>query len=212
MSLLRRVSKRDPWIESEVVDGSIATRLARTYIEHSDVRRYLSRIAEHHNISVSTDIGAGYGRMLPVLHEFAEKVVAWEREPALADLARHLYPEAEVNQVKSLAHLPAPTSTFDFVLSFTVLQHMSHEEAGEVAREIMRVLKPSGSLLLCEETDPAHVFGQPDDPSSKFTLGRSVAEYERIFSPLKLVETSRRRVEPGYPRPDVGSYMLFAAG
>jgi SAM-dependent methyltransferase len=211
VKLLRRAAKWSPWGEAEVVDGSIAGRLARTYIEHSDVQGYLEKVANRHAISASCDVGSGYGRMLPVLREVSERVVAFEREPSLAELARQLYPESEVKQVSSLERLPVPDSTFDFVLSFTVLQHMSHDSVRRVASEIVRVLKPTGSLLLCEETDATLVYGQPDEPDGKFTLGRSVSDYEGTFAPLKLVETSPRRVEPGYPRPDVGSYLLFSA-
>jgi hypothetical protein len=64
--------------------------------------------------------------------------------------------------------------------------------------------------VICEETDPAHRAGDVFDPNGMCTIGRSVSSYAEVFSPLELVTTRPRVIEPTYPRADVGTYMLFA--
>ena len=97
----------------------------------------------------------------------------------------------------------------DLALTFTVLQHLTDTVAAAAAGEIVRLVKPGGHVLICEETDPAHRDGAVDDPHGMCTIGRTVAEYQRLFGALDLLDTAPRRIEPTYPRPDVGTYLLF---
>ena len=74
---------------------------------------------------------------------------------------------------------------------------------------IKRAVRAGGYVLCCEETDVEHRHGETDNPRGKCTIGRSVRTYEELFRPFTLERTSPRRIEPTYPRPDVGTYMLF---
>ena len=191
-----------PWREEEVVDASYPAFACRTYLEQRDVRRFLHRAACAVPVNSAADLGCGFGRMTPVLREVASAVVGFEREPGFVERARSLWPDADFRRVDSLASLPCPDGCFDFVLSFTVLQHVPDADLPAVAEEIKRVLRRPGHLLLCEETDERHVAGD--------TTGRSIARYEALLEPLRLVEWCARGIEPTYPRADVGTYMLFA--
>jgi hypothetical protein len=75
---------------------------------------------------------------------------------------------------------------------------------------LRRIVRPAGYLLLCEETDAALEAGDRSAAHLGYTCGRSVTTYEAWLAPWKLVATRRRLIEPGYPRADVGTYMLFA--
>ena len=44
---------------------------------------------------------------------------------------------------------------------------------------------------------------------SRSVAKRPVAWYAEQLQPSTLLATSPRVIEPGYPRPDVGTYMLF---
>jgi SAM-dependent methyltransferase len=160
-------------------------------------------------LQAAADIGCGYGRLSPVLAELCSQVVGFEREPEFVRQAQELWPAIEFRQTPSLARLPAPSASFDFVLTFTVLQHLIETEAQRVARELKRVLRRPAFLLLCEETDEAHVAGDLFDPAGTCTIGRRVERYQKLLAPLELMETASRRIEPTYPRPNVGTYMLF---
>lgn len=64
-------------------------------------------------------------------------------------------------------------------MTWTVLQHIRPAQIDTAAAEILRVLAPGATLLICEETrDPAGSGGH--------TWHRSVASYEQMLSPLRL--------------------------
>jgi SAM-dependent methyltransferase len=197
------------WHESDVVDVGYAAFAVRTYLEQADLGRYLDRVSGEIDPDAACDIGAGYGRLSMVLADRFKTVVAFEREPAFCEQGRRLLPGVRFCQVSTLERLPTPSGSFDFVLTFTVLQHLIDPVLQNVAGEIKRIVSTPGFVLLCEETDKGHVDGDLSDPNGRCTIGRSVEDYAALFAPLKLIETSPRRIEPTYPRPAVGTYMLF---
>jgi SAM-dependent methyltransferase len=200
-----------PWTVRDVVDVDYPAFAIRTYLEHVDLRAYVRRISAGNRLEHACEIGCGYGRMTVVLTEFASRVVGFERQPELVEEARRLHPGIEIVRVTDLGALPSPDAAFDFVLTFTLLQHLTDAAVGRAVAEIRRIVRPSGSVLICEETDPRHRSGDLNDEAGRCTIGRSVATYAALFAPFRLVATSPRRIEPTYPRPDVGTYMLFQA-
>src|SRR5205085_8464334 len=94
----------------------------------------------------------GYGRLTVVLSEFAPEVTGFEREKSLVLEARRLRPSIEFVEVDSLARLPRASESCDFLMSFTVLQHMHDAEAESILAEIKRIAG-GGFVLLVEETD-----------------------------------------------------------
>jgi len=198
-----------PWTLRDVVDVDFPAFALRTYLEQAGVRRFLSKAAAGRRLSAAAEVGCGYGRLLPVLGEFAGRVAGFERQREFAAEAARLHPATEVSRVSTLENLPARDGSFDVVLTFTVLQHLVDPVAGRVAAEIRRILAPGGHVLICEETDPGHVWGDTSDPEGMCTVGRSAETYARLFSPLRLLESAPRVIEPTYPRPDVGTYLLF---
>ena len=147
--------------------------------------------------------------MTPVLTEFADSVCGFEREPHFVEQAQPLFPGIAFHQVAGLDSLPVPENHFSLALTFTVLQHLTEPVLARVAREIDRVLEPGGILVLCEETDTSHVSGTVTDPNGMSTIGRSVAAYHALFPGYRLRTTRPRVIEPTYPRPEVGTYMVF---
>jgi SAM-dependent methyltransferase len=147
-----------------------------------------------------------------VLTEFADRVVMFEREPALlADAAPVLEPfGVEIQPIIRISDLPAPSRTFQFAMTFTVLQHLTEDELKPAIDEIKRIVARPGYVLLCEDTDAAFHMGNTIDGGG-VTIGRSVEHYACLMEPFTLVSTSPRRVEPVYYRPNCGTYMLFYA-
>jgi SAM-dependent methyltransferase len=200
---------RTVWQQEHVVDVRDAAFAARTYLEHADVRALLTRALGAGRLRWACEVGSGYGRMSVVLTEFADAVVGLEREPHFVREAAELLPAISFVNVQALTHLPVRTAVVDLVLTFTVLQHLTDPVVEAAAREIVRILKPGGHLLMCEESDPLHRDGAFEDPNGSCTIGRPVSRYESLFASLDLLATQPRRIEPTYPRPDVGTYMLF---
>jgi SAM-dependent methyltransferase len=213
----RFMRRRAVWSETEVVDVAGSAFAARCYLEQAEVRRYLRRAAEEIELRDLADVGCGFGRLTPVLAEFG-RAVGFEREPAFVAQARALWPGLAFHEVRELSRLPARGGSFDLVMTFTVLQHLIDREALRVIKELKSVVRRPGFVLLCEETDPEHQSGDATDPRARVTIGRPVECYEALLSPLRLVESSPRMIEPTYRRQDgtappagVGTYMLFQA-
>ena len=201
--------KSKSWTPTDVVDVTGPSALLRNYLEQRDVRAYLQQAASRTLIRRAFDVGCGFGRLTPVLTECADDVTGFEREAALVDTARRLLPKLRFERVATLEQLPADDASAQFVLTFTVLQHMPDARAEAVLAEIRRVLAPGGHLLLVEETDATLEAGDAARADLGYTRGRAVAWYAERLQPSTLLATSPRVIEPGYPRPDVGTYMLF---
>jgi len=203
------MSERKTWTPSDVVDVSGPAALLRNYLEQGYVRDCITRVAGEGRIRIAYDVGCGFGRLTPVLAEQAARVVGFEREAQLVETARRLLPNYEFIQVASLEQLPVPDHSAEFVMIFTVLQHMPDWNAEAVIEETLRVLSPGGFVLAVEETDATLEAGDAEHAEFGYTKGRSWSWYARHFEPLKLIRMAPRIIEPGYPRADVGTYMLF---
>jgi SAM-dependent methyltransferase len=179
----------------------------RNYLEQRDVRRCLDAARKLRPIRRAFDVGCGYGRLTMVLMEVAADVVGFEREASFVGEARRLLPGALFHQVETLERLPAPTGSCDFAMTFTVLQHMRDSDARAVLEELKRVAQ-GGIVLLTEETDPSLSDGVAEGGTG-VTVGRSEETYAGWMAPFSQVLQFRRQIEPGYPRANVGSYMMF---
>lgn len=215
MSDVNDVSERKVWTVTEVTDVFGPNAILRSYLEQSEVRRYLQRGATAASaagapIRCAVDVGCGYGRLTPVLTEFAPRVIGCEREASLLAIARPLQPGVTFIEAPTLAALPVDTGAADLVMAFTVLQHMADAQADAVLGEIRRIASPTAHVLLVEETDTALEAGDAAQADLGYTRGRPVAWYAERMPGFVLLDTSPRRIEPGYPRPDVGTYMFFA--
>jgi SAM-dependent methyltransferase len=200
---------RTIWQTTDVVDVRDATFAARTYLEHRELRRLLLSILGSRRVDHACELGSGFGRMTPLLMEFAEDVSGFEREPHFVAEAQQLFPEITFHRVETLEAVPAPDQHFALVLTFTVLQHLTDAVLHGVAREIHRALRPGGILVMCEETDTNQVHGSVSDPNGSCTIGRSVPSYHALFPGYLLRATRPRIIEPTYPRPDVGTFIAL---
>ena len=198
------------WTPSEVVDVDGPRAMLRAYLEQRDVRELCASVSIGAPVASACDVGCGFGRLTPVLTEFAERVVGFEREAGLLNIARSLQPSIDFRPIERLQALPAERASFNLGLVFTVLQHIPEPEVRAVIDELRRIVRPDGRLLLCEETDATLEAGDRREAHLGYTCGRATTTYETWLAPWKLVATRRRSIEPGYPRPDVGTYMLFA--
>lgn len=197
------------WHETHVVDVRDSAFASRLYREQRDVRSFLAFISDWKRLRLGCEIGSGYGRMTAVLCKFCEQVIGFEREVHFVHTSRILVPTAHFLPIESLSEVPSEAEAFDFVLTFTVLQHLNHLLLDRVSLEIGRILAHDGFLLICEETDPAVVTGFPNDPQAYCTIGRSVDTYAKLFETLDLLLTCPRRIERNSPRNSAGTYMLF---
>src|SRR3954471_23107112 len=62
------------WTPREVVDVDGPRAMLRASLEQRDVRRFCANVSPAGNLSAACDVGCGFGRLTPVLTEFAERV------------------------------------------------------------------------------------------------------------------------------------------
>jgi SAM-dependent methyltransferase len=124
-----------------------------TTIEDLDRRYYPDYVDEHTRFDAvirsylrpgmaALDAGAGRGVMYPYdYREVAARMAGADTDPAVMDNA-NLTDAA----IADLGHLPYEDATFDLVFSKYVFEHL--DRPGTVMRELRRVMKPGGHLLI----------------------------------------------------------------
>jgi SAM-dependent methyltransferase len=124
-----------------------------TTIEKLDRRYYPGYVDEHTRFDTlirsylrpdvaTLDAGAGRGVMYPYdYREIVERMAGADTDPAVMDNAN-----LTDRVIADLAHLPYEEGVFDLVFSKYVFEHL--ERPLHVMRELRRVMKPRGHLLI----------------------------------------------------------------
>lgn len=202
-------SARMIWDIGSVSDVAGPVDNVRNYIERRNLRSILKELSAIHPIKSTCEVGCGYGRITMVLKEFADHVVGFEREPHLATLAQSLLPEIEICRCDSLDQISKMgKGPFDFIMTWTVLQHLTDDFCLKVIEEIKK-LAPNGYVLLTEKNDAIRVTENNKDDRCFISRARPVEVYKEWMKPFVLVKATERILEPGYPNPKPGACMLF---
>lgn len=182
----------------------------QSYLDCQSIRRFLARAAAMRPLEWALDIGCGYGRVTMVLAEFARNVIAVEREPRLVELARSLLPEIRFFRQDSILRLPGiEDGSCDFVMTFTVLQHMVDEDCLAVLAEIKRVCRLGGFVLLAEKYKPGDETASKTDRSQFLSKHRPLDVWQEWMKPLRLVEAMDRPMQPLWKGAAAGGLMFF---
>ena len=105
------------------------------------------------------DLGCGTGRWVRRYEELGFSPIGVDATLGMLRVAHALRTNAPV--VAGLASsLPFANDAFDCVSDITVVQHIPHEFQREALREMVRVLKPGGRIILLElvRGDDSHIF------------------------------------------------------
>jgi SAM-dependent methyltransferase len=102
------------------------------------------------------DIGCGTGQNLGLLNALKpSRIVGVDISPIAINFAREAWPRCEFVQCDINRELPFAEKTFDVVTIFNVLYHAWVESDLRVLKDVRRVLKPGGILLITEPAFPA---------------------------------------------------------
>lgn len=143
---------------------------------YSSVERVVRQRLKH-DAPRCLDIGAGSGDLLALLHQ------TWPRMQAEAcdyHIERFALQDVLITQIDLNTHpLPYPDASFDLVTCSEVLEHV--ENYRSVLREIQRVLKPNGLMVVTT----------PNVLNMKSRLRYLVCGFANLFGPLPVKNQDR---------------------
>jgi ubiquinone/menaquinone biosynthesis C-methylase UbiE len=121
------------------------------------------------------DVGCGTGYLTRILSPVAGPgghVTGLDPSPAMIDHATGRAPANCAYVVGEGQHLPFPDGSFDLVVSSLAVHHMPREARPEALRQMFRVLRPGGRLLIAEFRPPAgrlarHLVGLLSGPAMR---------------------------------------------
>ena len=133
----------------------------------------LRHLLEAHGVSLEGkhvfELGFNMGASSVVLGKLGARVSGVEidaRMPPLArlNIARHGLPEADLRLVAPGADGPFGDGTFDLVICNSVLEYVDAQPLLHLQRELARILRPGGLLLVCGTANGIYPWGTHDEP------------------------------------------------
>jgi SAM-dependent methyltransferase len=190
------------------VEQFLATGVANVERVMSDVR--LLRAGLRHGAAL--DFGCGVGRLTQPLCSYFDRCVGVDIAPSMIELARSMNrngPRCEyhLNETEDLSRYA--DQSFDFILSFIVLQHMLPQYSRRYIAEFLRLLRPGGVAVFQVPSSLRPEFA-PAAPAPSVRrrsplsavrrapryLGRAVARYLGRPPTEKMGESVGAQIEP----------------
>lgn len=204
-----RGNDRFMWSVTSVSDAIGPVDNIRNYLERKTIRDILKKVTQESQIISACEIGCGYGRIIMVLKEFAQRVIGFEREAHLVDIGNNLLPDIELLNVDSIDKISDfNKGPFEFAMTCTVLQHLPDDFCKKVLLEIQSVV-PCGHVLLIEKTEDISTTENFTDANKFISRARSLETYKEWMEPFELIGTWPRILEPTYFNKAPGTCMLF---
>ena len=112
-------------------------------------RKMLDWLAERAQASgVICDVGCGPGQIAGYLHSRGMKVCGIDLSLEMVRQAQRLYPHILFQQGDMLALASVPDDSYAAIAAFYSIIHIPRPLLTDALRELLRVLRPSGTLLL----------------------------------------------------------------
>jgi ubiquinone/menaquinone biosynthesis C-methylase UbiE len=105
------------------------------------------------------DVGCGTGYLTRIIAPVVVPrghVTGLDASPAMIEYATRRAPSNCTYVVGEGQNLPFPDGSFDLVVSSLAVHHMPEEARPEALRQMFRVLRPGGRLLIAEFRPPSH--------------------------------------------------------
>ena len=150
------------------------------------------------------DAACGTGRYASLLVERGHAVVGVDGSPEMLDVARARVPSGDF-RLGDLTALPIDDDAVDLVVCALAISHVA--DLGRVLRELARVLRPGGHLVISDahhelvfRGSVVKALGPDGEPGLVATYRHTPGDYLRAALPLGL--QVRRCEEPGLPASD----------
>lgn len=153
--------------------------IADSPVRHSAAYGQLMGLLEPLEGKRILELGCGLGELSVWLAKRGARVTAVDLGPDLVVAARVL---AKVNgvdcefRVGNIARLPFDTATYDVIVGWAILHHLTEADVVETIRECHRVLKAGGLVVFEEPVENSAVF---DFIQNLFPAGQQGSPYYR---------------------------------
>jgi SAM-dependent methyltransferase len=192
---------------TDLQDGydRVAADYAREFADEMDQkpfdRKMLDWLAEKvAGLGPICDLGCGPGQIARYLHRRGVETCGVDLSPAMVRHARALNPDIPFEQGDMLALSNVPDETYGGIAAFYSLIHVPRPRLVDALRELKRVLRPAGTLLVTfhlgrETLHKDEFFGQ--EVSIDFHFFESAEMKERLTAAgFQLEETIERDPYP----------------
>ena len=130
----------------------VAAQYAEKFKDEMDVKPFdrdcLDRLArEVGSLGPICDMGCGPGQIARYLHRQGANVLGIDLSPNMVAEAQRLNPDIPFHQGNMLS-LPDAENSFGGIAAFYCIIHIPREQVVDALREMKRVLKPGGVLLI----------------------------------------------------------------
>jgi ubiquinone/menaquinone biosynthesis C-methylase UbiE len=127
------------------------TTVRLTALERKAEEQFLQDVAPAAT-DIILDAGCGSGRNLPLLAPRVKEIVALDYAPEMIKRVRERIGQEGLVNVSpvlgSVTDLPFPAGSFDKVVCTSVLQYLNDEECGQAFREMFRVCRSGGTVVV----------------------------------------------------------------
>ena len=130
----------------------------RSQFFSDEVRETALRIADVQTGKTAADIGAGTGFLTESLLRHGLSVIAVDHSSEMLEAMKRKFAEPDRLQVRlgESERLPVDDNAVDYVFANMYLHHV--ESPGDAIREMTRILKPSGIIVITDADEHTHEF------------------------------------------------------
>jgi SAM-dependent methyltransferase len=181
----------------------------KEYSEHYEDRtwrQYRNVLAEfvlYADDAPMLDVGCGFGFLLECARRFGIPAIGIEGSTSAIARGRKLHPLVDIRQWRAGEDLPFSNEFVGGAILNEFIDHISVDENRRLFKELWRVLKPGGSLMV---KSPSKYNRQDQDAGHvTFFSASEFCEFVKLFS-FEVIH------QPYVPLPFLGSSRLSLAG
>lgn len=136
---------------AETYAERLADELTRKPLERALLQAYAEQVRAAHPDGVVADVGCGPGHVTAFLAEHGLQPLGVDLSPQMVAVARRRQPELRF-EVGSVLDLDAADAAWAGAVALYSLIHLDDAELRQALRELHRVVRPAGLLLLAVHT------------------------------------------------------------
>ena len=186
-------------------------------LDHKPLDRHLlNRFAEETaGKGLVADLGCGPGHVSAYLRDRGVSMLGVDLSPEMIRVAAERHPGMDF-RIGDMKALDLPDASLAGVIAFYAVVHFESDELGTVFREMRRVLRPGGLVLISfhigdEVLHRDELFGVPVSLDFRFLVPDRIAEALRSAG-LAVTERTEREPYEGVEYPSRRCYLLGRAG